>query len=79
MFREGLLPYAEAVAGSRRLCQAVRRGVRLSLLGSIVGTLLAFYLSFMGAYHLMTALTLEAFLLLWVLPVLVMTDWTIRY
>jgi len=33
----------------------------------------------MGAYHLMTALTLEAFLLLWVLPVLVMTDWTIRY
>ena len=79
LFREGLLPYAEAVAGSRRLCQAVRRGVRLSLLGSIVGTLLAFYLSFMGAYHLMTALTLEAFLLLWVLPVLVMTDWTIRY
>ena len=79
LFREGLLPYAEAVAGSRRLCQAVRRAVRLSLLGSVVGTLLAFYLVFLGAYSLLTPLALELFLLLWTLPVLLMADWTGRY
>ena len=79
LLREGLLPYAEAVAGSRRLCQAVRRAVRLSLLGSIVGTLLAFYLVFLGSYDLLTPMTLELFLLLWTLPVLLMADWTKRY
>lgn len=77
--REGLLPYAEAVAGCRRLCQAVRRGVFLSLLGSMTGTLLTFYLLFLEAYTLLTPLALEAFLLLWTLPVLMLSDWTKRY
>ena len=79
LFREGLLPYAETVAGSRRLCRAVRRALALSLLGSAAGTLLAFYLAGMRAYDLLTPLGLEAFLLLWTLPVLLMTDWTGRY
>jgi len=60
LFREGLLPYAETVAGSRRLCRAVRRAAALSLLGSAAGTLLAFYLVFQGAYELLTPLGLEA-------------------
>lgn len=77
--REGMLPFAEVVAGSRRLCQAVRRSVALSLLGSIVGTLLAFYLMFLGSYALLTPMALVAFLLLWTLPVLLMADWTGRY
>ncbi len=79
LFREGLLPYAETVTGSRRLCRAVRRATRLSLLGSAAGTLLAFYLVFLGSYELLTPLALEVFLLLWTLPVLVMSDWTGRY
>ena len=79
LFREGLLPYAETVVGSHRLCRAVRRGLALSLLGSAAGTLLAFYMAFLGKYSLMTPLTLLAFLLLWVLPVLLLTDWTGRY
>lgn len=79
LFREGLLPYAETVAGSRRLCKAVRRAAALSILGSAAGTLLAFYLVFQGAYDLLTPLALEVFLLLWTLPVLLMSDWTGRY
>lgn len=79
LFREGLLPYAETVVGSHRLCRAMRRGLALSLLGSAAGTLLAFYMAFLGKYGLMTPLTLLAFLLLWVLPVLLLTDWTGRY
>ena len=79
LLREGLLPYAEAVAGSRRLCQAVHRALRIALFGSIAGALLAFYLVFLGSYDLLTPMALEAFLLLWTLPVLLMADWTRRY
>ena len=79
LFREGLLPYAETVAGSLRLCKAVRRATALSLLGSWAGTLLTFYLTSLGAYELLNPLTLEVFLLLWTLPVLLMSDWTGRY
>ena len=79
LFREGLLPYAETVAGGRRLCKAVRRAVLLSSFGSAAGTLLAFYLVFQQAYSLLTPLALLVFLLLWTLPVLLMADWTGRY
>ncbi len=79
LFREGLLPYAETVAGSLRLCKAVRRAAVISLLGSWAGTLLTFYLTSLGAYELLNPLALEAFLLLWTLPVLLMADWTGRY
>ena len=65
LFREGLLPYAEAVVGSRRLCKAVRRATALSVLGSVAGTLLSFYMVFQGAYNLLTPLALLVFLLLW--------------
>ena len=75
LFREGLLPYAETVAGSLRLCKAVRRAAAISLLGSWAGTLLTFYLTNLGAYELMNPLALEVFLLLWTLPVLLLSDW----
>ena len=79
LFREGLLPYAEAVVGSRRLCKAVRRATALSVLGSVAGTLLSFYMVFQGAYNLLTPLALLVFLLLWALPVLLLADWAGRY
>ena len=79
LFREGVLPYAETVAGSLRLCKAVRRAAAISLLGSWAGTLLTFYLTSLGAYELLNPLALEVFLLLWTLPVLLMADWTGRY
>lgn len=79
LFREGLLPYAETVAGSLRLCKAVRWATALSLLGSWTGTLLTFYLVSLGAYSLMNPLALELFLLLWTLPALLMAGWTGRY
>ncbi len=79
IFREGLLPYAGTVVGSRRMCRAVRRSAVFSLLGSAAGTLLAFYLVFLQQYALLTPLALELFLLLWTLPVLLMVDWAGRY
>ena len=76
LFREGLLPYAEAVVGSRRLCRGVRRATILSLFGSAAGTVLAFYLVFEGRYNLLTPLTLILFLLLWTVPALLTMELT---
>ena len=79
IFREGLLPYAETVCGSRRLCRAVRRSALLSFFASAAGTLLTAYLTFQGSYDLLTPLALVVFCLLWTAPVLLMADWTGRY
>ena len=79
LFREGLLPYAEAVVGSQRMVRAVRRCLMLSLFSSVCGTLLSFYMMFLSAYTLLTPLTLLVFLCLWLLPVWLFTDWTGRY
>ena len=54
-----------AVVGSRRLYTAVSRATALSVLGSVAGTLLSFYMVFQGAYNLLTPLALLVFLLLW--------------
>jgi hypothetical protein len=78
LLREGLLPYAETVVGSRRLRCGVLRCTVLSLLGSAAGTLLAFYLVFQGSFSLMNPLTLLLYLLLWVVPVVLLSGWTGR-
>lgn len=79
IFREGLLPYAETVVGSFRLVRSVRWNTLLSLAGSVAGTLLTAYLASMGSYGLMSPIVLEAFLLLWTVPVVVISDLSGRY
>ena len=71
IYREGLMPYAELAVGGKRLCRAVRLGNILSLIASVAGTMLTFYLSFVAAYALFTPLKLLAFLLLWTVAALV--------
>ncbi|MBQ2739805.1 MAG: hypothetical protein IJE22_05895 [Oscillibacter sp.] len=79
LFREGLLPYAETVVGSRRMVRTVRWNTLISLAGSVAGTLLTAYLASVGGYALMSPLTLEAFLLLWTAPVVLLSDLSARY
>lgn len=79
LLREGLLPYAETVAGSHRLSRAVRAGTALALLGSVAGALLSFYLTGLGSYELMEPLRLLAFSLLWTLPVFLLDNLAGRY
>ena len=71
IYREGLMPYAELAVGAKRLCRAVRVGNVLSILASVAGTLVSFYLNFVGAYTLFTPLKLLAFLSLWTLAALI--------
>jgi hypothetical protein len=73
LFREGLLPYAETVSGSRRAVRAARRSNAIALFGSFAGALLAFYLTFQGSFSLMSPLMLLAFQLLWALTALLVS------
>ena len=72
LYRDGLLPFVSLVAGSRRLCQTVQVGNLLSILGSVSGVLLGFYLTFMGSYNVLTPVLVLTYLLLWVVPILPM-------
>jgi len=77
--REGVGPYAEAVVGGRRLRSAVRLSAALACIGSAVGVLLAFYLTFVAAYASLTAVNLTIFLLMWLVPTPLITGWVDRY
>jgi hypothetical protein len=70
LYREGLYPFVELASGSRRLCQISRLGTLLSVLGSVAGALLGFYLTFTGSYAALTPSALLTYLALWTLPLL---------
>ncbi len=65
LYREGLMPYAELAVGSKRLVHAVHTAAAVSLAGSILSALLAFYLTFVGAYAALTPVSMLLYLLLW--------------
>ena len=71
IYREGLMPYAELAVGSKRLCRAVGLGTALTLIASVAGTMVSFYLCFLAAYTLFTPFTLLAYLVLWAVAALV--------
>ena len=77
--REGLTPFSEAVVGAKRLRSAVRTATALSVLGSLIGLLLAFYLTFVGAWQSITPAQMTFFLLAWTVPPLLISGWVNRY
>ena len=66
--RDGLGPFAEAIIGARRLRMVVRLNNILTILASVVGLILAFYLTFIGAFLSLSSLNMLTFLLLWLVP-----------
>ncbi len=79
LFREGLMPYAETVIGGKRMHGAVRKSCAWALVGSICGTLLAFYLTFVGGFQVLTPAALLAFQLLWAVPSVLINGWVTQY
>ncbi len=77
--REGLGPFSEAVVGARRLRAAVQMNALLCSLGSALGVLMAFYLSFVGSFSALSPANLLLFLLAWLVPVLLISGWVERY
>ena len=79
IYREGLMPFAETVIGSRRCCRMVKWSAALSWFGSLCGILLSYYLSSVSAFNALNAGYILVFALLWLLPTLLLADLVRRY
>ncbi|MEG0597307.1 MAG: hypothetical protein RR502_04590, partial [Oscillospiraceae bacterium] len=77
--REGLMPFADAVVGGKRLVTATKLSATISVLGSAIGVLMAFYLTFIGAYASISPMNLLVSLLLWAVPTVLISGWVDRY
>lgn len=69
LYREGLMPFAETVIGSRRCCRMVRLATVLAWLSSLAGLVLSYYLTSSAAYAALSCGYVLAFLLLLLVPV----------
>ncbi|NCE63162.1 hypothetical protein D1159_00855 [Pseudoflavonifractor sp. 524-17] len=77
--REGVGPYTEAAVGGKRLRLAVRLSACLACGGAAAGILLAFYLTFAEAYASLAPANLLVFLLMWLVPTVLISNWVNRY
>lgn len=77
--REGLMPLVESVAGSRRAVKAVRTATILSYIGAAAGVALAYYLTSVGNFDLLTPIAMVLYQVLWLLPTLLLAGLVKHY
>ena len=73
---DGLAPAAYAVTGARTLRSASRAGVAVHLAGGILGLAMMMALAILGAEELLSPGNLFAYQLIWMIPGLLITEWT---
>lgn len=74
--KEGLASLAFAVTGARALRSASTTGVVIHMLGGILGLLIVIALIAVNALHLLTPANLLLYELIWLIPGLLITEWT---
>ena len=72
----GLAPFAYAVTGARAVRTALIIGTTIHLIGGILGLVIMAALALLGEATLLTPMNLLAFELVWLLPGLLVTEWT---
>lgn len=77
--REGPLPFAESIIAAKRLRWAARLGAWLCCAGSLLGMLLAAYLTSVGAYTSLSPVNLLIYMLTWLAPVWFLSGWVHRF
>lgn len=77
--REGIGPLSETVVGAKRLYWATRVNSVLAIIGSVIGVLLAFYLTAQAAFVSLSVFNMLIFLLMWLVPILLISGWVNRY
>ena len=73
---QGLSPLAYGVTGARVLKTACNLGVVIHMIGGIVGILMMLALAILGARELLTPANLFLYELVWMIPGLLITEWT---
>jgi len=74
--REGLAGVAYGVTGAKALYSASRLGMTVHMLGGILGLLIMLALTIVHADWLLTPVNLLLFELVWMIPGLLITEWT---
>ena len=73
---EGLAPFAYAVTGARTLKTAAKAGVITAMIGGIVGIAMMLVLAILGATQLLTPAHMFLYELVWLVPGILITEWT---
>lgn len=74
--KEGLAATAYAVTGARALKTAYTVGVLIHMIGGVLGLLMMLILAVLGAEDLLTPINLLLYELIWMIPGLLITEWT---
>ena len=74
--RDDLAAYAYAVSGARALRTSCRLGMVIHLLGGILGLAIMAALAFLGTTELLTPTHVLLYQLIWMIPGLLITEWT---
>ncbi len=73
---EGLAPFAYAVTGARSVKNAGKVGVGVHMAGGILGMVMMLVLAVIGATQLLTPANMFLYELIWMVPGLLITEWT---
>jgi len=73
---KGLAPYAFAITGARSVRTASWIGVAIHLLGGILGLAMMAVLAYLGEGSLLTPANLLLYEMVWLIPGLLITEWT---
>lgn len=74
--QEGLVSAAYAVTGSRSLRTASKIGLAIHMTGGILGMLIMLALAYLGSTELLTPINVLLYQLVWMVPGLLVTEWT---
>ncbi len=73
---EGLAPFAYSVTGARALRSACNLGMIVHMAGGILGMGMMLVLAILGAVELLTPANMFLYQLVWMIPGLLITEWT---
>ena len=76
MTRDGLAPMAYAVTGARVLRTSCVWGVTIHILAGLLGMAMMLVLTWYGSLHLLTPANMFLYELVWLVPGLLITEWT---
>ena len=74
--RQDLASYIYAITGSSALRTASRLGIAIHLLGGIVGIAIMLVIAYLGSTQLLTPINILLYQLVWMVPGLLITEWT---
>lgn len=74
--KPGLAPKAYAITGARALKKAMKAGVIVHMIGGLLGLMIMAALTYLGETQLLAPLNILLYQLVWMIPGLLITEWT---